>query len=68
MPISLILTPFDHFHFRPTSGLLSSQDLTYCHMRKEAIPGCITNGLAGRTYGETTELDHHIGTPGPGSL
>ena len=30
MPISLILTPFDHFHFRPTSGLLSSQDLTYC--------------------------------------
>ena len=31
MPISLILTPFDHFHLRPTSGLLSSQDLTYCH-------------------------------------
>ena len=30
MPISLILTPFYHFHFRPTSGLLSSQDLTYC--------------------------------------
>ena len=30
MPISLILTPFDHFHFRPTSGLLSSRDLTYC--------------------------------------
>ena len=30
MPISLILTPFDHFHFRPTSGLLSSQDLTQC--------------------------------------
>ena len=30
MSISLILTPFDHFHFRPTSGLLSSQDLAYC--------------------------------------
>ena len=30
MPISLILTPSYHFHFRPTSGLLSSQDLTYC--------------------------------------
>ena len=28
MPISLTLTPFYHFH--PTSGLLSSQDLTYC--------------------------------------
>ena len=32
MPISLTLTPFDHFHFRPPLGLLSSQDLTACHM------------------------------------
>ena len=32
MPISLILTTFYHFHFRPTLGLLSSQDLTYCLM------------------------------------
>ena len=30
MPISLNLTPFDHF--RPTSGLLSSQNLAYCLM------------------------------------
>ena len=32
MPISLILTPFDHFHFRPTLGLLSSHKLTVCPM------------------------------------
>ena len=30
MHISLISTPFDHFHFRPPLGLLSSQDLTAC--------------------------------------
>ena len=31
MPNSLILTPFDHFHFRLTLGLLSSHYLTVCH-------------------------------------
>ena len=30
MLISLILTPFDHFHFHQPLGLLSSQDLTAC--------------------------------------
>ena len=34
---TLILTLFDHFHFRPTSGLLSSQDLTYCHKRESPV-------------------------------
>ena len=47
MPISLILTPFDHFHFRPTSGLLSSQDLTYCHRR--------TGGQADRGIGYSSK-------------
>ena len=41
MPVSLILTPFYHFHFRPTSGLLSSQDLTYCHKRMQSHTDCI---------------------------
>ena len=40
MPISLILTPFDHFHFRPTSGLLSSQDLTYC-LTENSVQHCL---------------------------
>ena len=37
MPISPILTPFDHFHFRPPLGLLSSQDLTLCHNRFKVV-------------------------------
>ena len=31
MLISLILTSFDHFQFRPTLGMLSSHYLTVCH-------------------------------------
>ena len=44
MPISLILTPIDHFQFRPTSGLLSSQDLTYCLIWMLTPVGCILPG------------------------
>ena len=47
MPISLILTPFHHFHFRPTSGLLSSQDLTYCHVRSSSSTSSLHLGSTG---------------------
>ena len=50
MPISLILTPFDHFHFRPTSGLLSSQDLTYCHIAEDDEASNDTESSRAREY------------------
>ena len=31
MPISLILTPFDHFHFRPALAVKCIHDLRICH-------------------------------------
>ena len=32
MPISLILTPFDHFHFRPALAVKCIHDLRICHL------------------------------------
>ena len=35
MPISLILTPFDHFHFRPALAVNCIYDLRICHKKND---------------------------------
>ena len=35
MPISLILTPFDHFQIRPTFAVTPNLILEPCHIQKE---------------------------------
>ena len=37
MPISPILTPFDHFHFRPALAVKCIHDLRICLMKKEQV-------------------------------
>ena len=46
MLISLFKTSFDHFQFRPTSGMTSIHDLTVCLMFY-SFRGCKKHGLAG---------------------
>ena len=39
MPITLILTPFDHFHFRPALAVKCIHDLRICHNKMGLVSG-----------------------------
>ena len=60
MPISPILTPFDHFHFRPALAVKCIPDLRVCHkpnaVRQYKIVGGVENFGCGALFWEQCAL------------